>query len=165
MMVVIHIRSYEDIYSWFPWSASVCAERIGRIINQSYLMQLTDFFRNVMSTSTGCLFVDAVIHVWYWGHLVALGSEFLLEARQWHLHSDWLLDTLQCVSHNVSAYLYLFLTCSFLLCLQAEHPVYWSVKEWCDGFRKLLDYLGLLKVHIFGASLGKNIFAFVYEYV
>jgi len=41
--------------------------------------------------------------------------------------------------------------------LQAEHPVYWNVKEWCEGFRKLLDYLGLHKVHIFGASLGKNI--------
>jgi homoserine acetyltransferase len=45
------------------------------------------------------------------------------------------------------------------LCSQAEHPVYWSVKEWCEGFRKLLDYLGLHKVHIFGASLGKMNFS------
>lgn len=38
--------------------------------------------------------------------------------------------------------------------IAAEHPVYWTVKEWCEGFRKLLDYMGLHKVHIFGASLG-----------
>jgi maspardin len=28
------------------------------------------------------------------------------------------------------------------------------VKEWCEGFKKLLDHLGIVKVHIFGASLG-----------
>ncbi|KOX70959.1 Maspardin [Melipona quadrifasciata] len=38
--------------------------------------------------------------------------------------------------------------------ISAESPVYWNVKEWCDGFRKLLDYMELDKVHIFGASLG-----------
>ncbi|XP_011696533.1 PREDICTED: maspardin-like isoform X2 [Wasmannia auropunctata] len=38
--------------------------------------------------------------------------------------------------------------------ISAEAPVYWSIKEWCDGFRKLLDYLELDKVHLFGASLG-----------
>ncbi|XP_058805403.1 maspardin-like [Phymastichus coffea] len=38
--------------------------------------------------------------------------------------------------------------------ISAEPPVYWSVKEWCDGFKKLLDYLELDKVHLFGASLG-----------
>lgn len=38
--------------------------------------------------------------------------------------------------------------------ISAEHPVYWSVKDWCEGFRKLLDYLELDKVHLFGASLG-----------
>ncbi|XP_015594746.1 maspardin [Cephus cinctus] len=38
--------------------------------------------------------------------------------------------------------------------ISAEPPVYWNVKEWCDGFRKLLDYMELDKVHIFGASLG-----------
>lgn len=37
---------------------------------------------------------------------------------------------------------------------QAEPPVYWNVKEWCDGFKKLLDYMELDKVHLFGASLG-----------
>lgn len=35
--------------------------------------------------------------------------------------------------------------------------MYWNVKEWCDGFRKLLDYMELDKVHIFGASLGQNV--------
>lgn len=38
--------------------------------------------------------------------------------------------------------------------IAAEHPVYWSVREWCDGFRKLMDHLGLSKVHLFGTSLG-----------
>ncbi|XP_044264738.1 maspardin-like [Tribolium madens] len=38
--------------------------------------------------------------------------------------------------------------------ISAEAPVYWNVKEWCEGFRKLLDYLGIVKAHIFGASLG-----------
>lgn len=33
-------------------------------------------------------------------------------------------------------------------------PVYWSVNEWCEGFRKLLDFLQLDQVHLFGASLG-----------
>lgn len=40
---------------------------------------------------------------------------------------------------------------------QAESPVYWNVKEWCDGFRKLLDYMELDKVHLFGTSLGQNV--------
>lgn len=40
--------------------------------------------------------------------------------------------------------------------LQAEQPAYWTVKEWCEGFKKLLDHLGLSKVHIFGASLGMS---------
>ncbi|XP_066589945.1 maspardin-like [Prorops nasuta] len=38
--------------------------------------------------------------------------------------------------------------------IAAEPPVYWNVKEWCDGFRKLLDYMELDRVHLFGASLG-----------
>ncbi|KAJ8979709.1 hypothetical protein NQ317_015533 [Molorchus minor] len=38
--------------------------------------------------------------------------------------------------------------------ISAEAPVYWNVKEWCEGFKKLLDYLDLHKVHIFGSSLG-----------
>ncbi|XP_066145258.1 maspardin-like isoform X1 [Euwallacea fornicatus] len=36
----------------------------------------------------------------------------------------------------------------------AEAPSYWSINEWCEGFRKLLDYLSVTKAHIFGASLG-----------
>lgn len=38
--------------------------------------------------------------------------------------------------------------------ISAEHPPYWTIKEWCEGFRKLMDHLGLNKVHLFGASLG-----------
>uniref|UniRef100_A0ABD2XL33 Maspardin n=1 Tax=Trichogramma kaykai TaxID=54128 RepID=A0ABD2XL33_9HYME len=38
--------------------------------------------------------------------------------------------------------------------IAVEPPVYWDVKEWCNGFRRLLDYLQLKKVHLFGASLG-----------
>ncbi|XP_063918704.1 maspardin-like isoform X2 [Zophobas morio] len=38
--------------------------------------------------------------------------------------------------------------------ISAEAPVYWNVKEWCEGFKKLLDYLGIIKAHLFGASLG-----------
>lgn len=39
--------------------------------------------------------------------------------------------------------------------IAAEPPPYWSIKEWCDGFKRLIDYLELDRVHIFGASLGK----------
>lgn len=38
--------------------------------------------------------------------------------------------------------------------IAAEAPVYWNVHEWCEGFKKLLDYLEVDCVHIFGASLG-----------
>ncbi|XP_022915023.1 maspardin-like [Onthophagus taurus] len=38
--------------------------------------------------------------------------------------------------------------------ISAEGPVYWNVKEWCEGFKKLLDYLKIDKIHLFGASLG-----------
>lgn len=38
--------------------------------------------------------------------------------------------------------------------IAAEPPPYWNMKEWCDGFKRLIDYLELDKVHIFGASLG-----------
>ncbi|KAL5004592.1 hypothetical protein ScPMuIL_018048 [Solemya velum] len=38
--------------------------------------------------------------------------------------------------------------------IAAEYPVYWNMREFCEGFRKLLDMLQLDKVHIFGASLG-----------
>lgn len=39
--------------------------------------------------------------------------------------------------------------------IAAEPPPYWNIKEWCDGFKRLIDYLELDKVHLFGASLGK----------
>ncbi|XP_047536146.1 maspardin-like [Vanessa atalanta] len=38
--------------------------------------------------------------------------------------------------------------------IAAEPPPYWNLKEWCDGFKRLLDYMELDRVHIFGASLG-----------
>ncbi|XP_039759217.1 maspardin-like [Pararge aegeria] len=38
--------------------------------------------------------------------------------------------------------------------IAAEPPPYWNLKEWCDGFKRLIDYLELDKIHIFGASLG-----------
>ncbi|XP_034935148.1 maspardin-like [Chelonus insularis] len=38
--------------------------------------------------------------------------------------------------------------------ISAEPPVYWNVKEWCDGFKRLIDYMELDRVHLFGASLG-----------
>ena len=50
---------------------------------------------------------------------------------------------------------FFFLITILLICTQAEHPIYWSVNEWCAGFIKLIDYLELDKVHLFGASLGK----------
>lgn len=37
---------------------------------------------------------------------------------------------------------------------QAEWPPYWTVDEWCRGFRDLLTCLSLEKVHLFGAALG-----------
>ncbi|KAL0278698.1 UNVERIFIED_CONTAM: hypothetical protein PYX00_000445 [Menopon gallinae] len=38
--------------------------------------------------------------------------------------------------------------------ISAEHPPYWNIQEWCEGFKKLMDQLGLVRVHLFGASLG-----------
>ncbi|KAK6643724.1 hypothetical protein RUM43_005234 [Polyplax serrata] len=38
--------------------------------------------------------------------------------------------------------------------ISAEHPPYWNVRDWCEGFKKLMDHLGLVKVHLFGVSLG-----------
>ncbi|ELT96510.1 hypothetical protein CAPTEDRAFT_228609 [Capitella teleta] len=35
-----------------------------------------------------------------------------------------------------------------------EYPIIWKMKDWVEGFIKLLDELNLDKVHIFGASLG-----------
>lgn len=47
------------------------------------------------------------------------------------------------------------LACRGVRVISAESPPYWNMKEWCDGFKRLIDYLELDKVHIFGASLGK----------
>ncbi|XP_068212331.1 maspardin-like [Palaemon carinicauda] len=38
--------------------------------------------------------------------------------------------------------------------ISVEYPVYWSVNEWCEGFRRLLDILEIDRAHILGASLG-----------
>lgn len=38
--------------------------------------------------------------------------------------------------------------------ISVEYPVYWTMREFCEGFRKLLDHLQLDKIHIFGTSLG-----------
>ncbi|XP_026320898.1 maspardin-like [Hyposmocoma kahamanoa] len=46
------------------------------------------------------------------------------------------------------------LACRGVRVISAESPPYWNMKEWCDGFKRLIDYLELDKVHIFGASLG-----------
>ena len=35
-----------------------------------------------------------------------------------------------------------------------DYPAYYSINEWCNGFRRLLDALQLNKVHIFGSALG-----------
>ncbi|XP_074037441.1 maspardin [Leptinotarsa decemlineata] len=38
--------------------------------------------------------------------------------------------------------------------ISAEPPAYWNIRDFCEGFRKLLDHLGLDRIHIFGPSLG-----------
>ncbi|PRD29606.1 UNVERIFIED_CONTAM: Maspardin [Trichonephila clavipes] len=38
--------------------------------------------------------------------------------------------------------------------IAVQYPVYWTMKEWVTGFSKLLDFLSIDKVHLFGASLG-----------
>lgn len=38
--------------------------------------------------------------------------------------------------------------------ISIQYPVYWSILEFCSGFRRLIDQLRIDKVHIFGASLG-----------
>ncbi|CAH2984506.1 unnamed protein product [Chilo suppressalis] len=48
--------------------------------------------------------------------------------------------------------------------ISAEPPPYWNLKEWCDGFKRLIDYLELDKVHLFGASLGGFIAQIFAEY-
>ncbi|XP_033111779.1 maspardin-like [Anneissia japonica] len=38
--------------------------------------------------------------------------------------------------------------------ISMEYPVLWSLEDFCESFRKLLDHLKLDRIHIFGASLG-----------
>lgn len=38
--------------------------------------------------------------------------------------------------------------------IAVESPPYWSIHEWCVGFRNLLGHLKVEKVHLFGAALG-----------
>ncbi|OXA61773.1 maspardin [Folsomia candida] len=48
----------------------------------------------------------------------------------------------------------LYLTARGIRVLSVESPIYWSVSDWCEGFRRLLDHLDIERVHLFGASLG-----------
>lgn len=38
--------------------------------------------------------------------------------------------------------------------ISVSYPVYWNFTEWCEGFIKLLNFLQLDEVHLFGAALG-----------
>ncbi|XP_074595299.1 maspardin-like [Brevipalpus obovatus] len=38
--------------------------------------------------------------------------------------------------------------------ISLEYPTYWTLEEFNQGFMRLLDHLGVRKVHVFGASLG-----------
>jgi len=38
--------------------------------------------------------------------------------------------------------------------LSIEWPPYYAVKDWCKGFKELLDHLNIERVHLFGAALG-----------
>ncbi|CAM1313657.1 SPG21 (predicted) [Pycnogonum litorale] len=38
--------------------------------------------------------------------------------------------------------------------IAVDYPIYWTIIEFCSGFRRLLDHLGLDRVHLFGCSLG-----------
>lgn len=38
--------------------------------------------------------------------------------------------------------------------ISIDSPPFWNVRDWCIGFRRLLDHLQLDLVHLFGASLG-----------
>lgn len=39
--------------------------------------------------------------------------------------------------------------------LKVEYPVYWSLRDWCEGFRKLLDHLQLDKVVLYIFPIGE----------
>ncbi len=38
--------------------------------------------------------------------------------------------------------------------IAVDAPPYWTIDEWCRGFKMLLTHLAIEKVHIFGAALG-----------
>ncbi|XP_047501951.1 maspardin-like [Penaeus chinensis] len=38
--------------------------------------------------------------------------------------------------------------------ISIEYPIYWTVNEWCEGFKRLLDLLEVDRAHLLGASLG-----------
>ncbi|XP_065578788.1 maspardin-like isoform X2 [Artemia franciscana] len=48
----------------------------------------------------------------------------------------------------------LALSAKGLRVITVSYPVYWNHDEWCEGFLKLINFLRLEKVHLFGASLG-----------
>lgn len=73
--------------------------------------------------------------------LIVFGLEF-----QTFLHTYHVTIFTRFVQHFTQNHLF----------FQAEAPVYWSVKEWCEGFKKLLDYMELDRVHLYGASLGEK---------
>nr|XP_023020099.1 maspardin-like [Leptinotarsa decemlineata] len=47
--------------------------------------------------------------------------------------------------------------------ISAEPPAYWNIRDFCEGFRKLLDHLGLDRIHIFGPSLGELLLLAIYH--
>ncbi|KAG1695942.1 Maspardin [Nymphon striatum] len=48
----------------------------------------------------------------------------------------------------------LSLTAAGYRVIAIDYPVYWTIIEFCSGFRRLLDHLNLDRVHLFGCSLG-----------
>ena len=48
----------------------------------------------------------------------------------------------------------MFLTALGYRVIALDYPVYWSVDEFCTGFRNVINSLKLNQIHIFGCSLG-----------
>jgi maspardin len=48
----------------------------------------------------------------------------------------------------------MFLVANDYRVISVSYPVYWSLREYSNGFIRLLDHLRLDKVHVFGASSG-----------
>lgn len=49
--------------------------------------------------------------------------------------------------------------------ISISYPVYWTLREYVNGFVRLLDHLKLDKVHVFGASVGGFIAQKIAEYI